>query len=92
MIGLSHSPDNVFDFARSGAFAVFSGHLHAGQIRIPLFGPAAVPSLYGRCFEHGQYRVEETRLFVSAGLGNTFPSFRFCCRPDFFLVDLIPAG
>lgn len=87
-IGLTHSPDNAFDFSRDGAFAVFSGHLHGGQIRFPWFGAAAFPSRHSRCFEHGHYRINGSHLFVSAGIGNTFPSFRLRCLPDIILVDL----
>jgi hypothetical protein len=32
---LSHTPDNAYALADEGAFAVFAGHTHAGQIRLP---------------------------------------------------------
>ncbi len=89
LIGLSHSPDNAPDFAAAGAWAVFSGHLHGGHIRLPWFGAVALPSRHGRCFEHGRYRIGTTHLFVSAGVGSTYPAFRLRCPPDVLLVDLV---
>ncbi len=88
-IGLSHSPDSAYAFARAGVALAFCGHLHAGQIRFPGWGPAAVPSRESRCFEHGHYRIGDLHLFVSAGVGCVFPPFRFRCRPDIILVDYI---
>jgi len=52
-IVLSHTPDNIYRAAKASADLVFSGHCHAGQIRIPLLGPIVVPSVYGRRFDQG---------------------------------------
>ena len=57
MLVLSHTADHIYRFSRLGAAAVFTGHYHAGQFQIPWFGPVFVPSIYGRRFHHGHYRV-----------------------------------
>ncbi len=88
---LSHTPDNIYRLAKSSANIVFSGHYHAGQIRLPLLGSIVVPSLYGRRFDHGHFVVNGTHLFVSSGIGVSNPQFRLYCRPDIFLVDILPA-
>jgi hypothetical protein len=85
---LSHTPDNIYELNRAGAHAVFSGHLHAGQFRIPWLGAVAVPSLFGRRYDHGHFNVEGTHLFVSAGIGANFPPIRVYCPPDLFVVDV----
>jgi predicted MPP superfamily phosphohydrolase len=58
---LSHSPDNIFKLARlPGIWAVFSGHVHAGQFRLPLpWGSMAVmlPSAYGRLLDRGHFSI-----------------------------------
>jgi len=84
---LSHTPDNIYKLSRAGAFAVFSGHCHGGQIRLPGFGSIVVPSVYGRRFDHGYFLVNGTHLFVTAGIGASPPSFRVYCQPDVFIVD-----
>jgi predicted MPP superfamily phosphohydrolase len=86
---LSHTPDNVYDLAALGASAVFSGHLHGGQVRIPGYGALVTPSRYGQRFDQGHFRVGATDLFVSAGLGADSPPLRIYCRPDIVIVDFI---
>lgn len=85
---LSHTPDNIYRLAGRAAHAVFCGHCHAGQVRLPLLGPLVVPSIYGRRFDHGHFVVRGTHLFVSGGVGASNPPFRLYCRPDIFVVDV----
>jgi len=86
---LSHTADNIYLLSQPGLKAVFSGHYHAGQIRIPLFGPIIVPSKYGRRFDHGHFIVDETHLFVTAGVGVAMPAFRIYCQPDIFVIKFV---
>ncbi len=88
---LSHTPDNIYDLSALGASAVFSGHLHGGQARVPGFGALVVPSRYGRRFEQGHFRVAATDLFVSTGLGADDPPLRIYCPPDIVVVDFVRA-
>jgi predicted MPP superfamily phosphohydrolase len=66
-----------------GAFQlVLAGHMHAGQIVIPYpGGKVRLAHLRARLAE-GIYRVGETVLHVSPGLGTTFLPFRFFARPE----------
>jgi predicted MPP superfamily phosphohydrolase len=89
LLVLSHSPDNAPALARAGAFAVFAGHYHGGQVRWLVIGPAAVPSRHGRWLVHGHHVLDTTHVFVSAGAGYTFPPFRIRCPPDVLLVDVL---
>ena len=79
---LTHTPDNIYRLSRSGYAAVFAGHYHAGQIRLPLLGPLVVPSRYGRRFDHGHFVVNGTHLFVTAGVGSAEPPMRIYCQPE----------
>lgn len=88
---LSHTPDNIYRLSKSSADIVFSGHYHAGQIRVPKLGPIVVPSVYGRRFDHGHFVVNGTHLFVASGIGSAEPPFRIYCQPDIFVVDIVPA-
>jgi hypothetical protein len=67
---------------------VFAGHLHAGQIRLPYFGPVIVPSNYGRQFAQGHFLVRKTHLFVSAGVGAAAPPLRVWCQPEIIVVNI----
>jgi len=87
---LSHTPDNVYTLSRHSPDVVFSGHCHAGQVRIPFVGSIIVPSIYGRRFDHGHFVVRGTHLFVAGGVGTKLPPFRIYCQPDIFVVDILP--
>jgi predicted MPP superfamily phosphohydrolase len=84
---LTHTADNIYRLSEASVTAVFAGHYHAGQIRIPLLGPLVMPSVYGRRFDHGHFVVDGTHLFVTAGIGTTMLPLRIYCRPDIFVVD-----
>ena len=84
---LSHNPDNIYELASLGVTAVFGGHYHGGQFRIPGLGAFVVPSRYGRRFDRGRFRIDRTELFVSSGVGVDLPPLRIYCRPDIFVVD-----
>ena len=79
---LCHFP-NVIDRLPKGAFdLVLAGHLHAGQITLPLPG-RRIPLAHPRWrYVHGIYRRNGATLHVSAGLGTTFVPFRFLARPE----------
>ena len=85
---LTHTPDNVYRLSRLGFAAIFAGHYHGGQIRIPGLGSLVVPSKYGRRFDHGHFVVNNTHLFVTAGVGSAEPPLRLWCQPDVFIVDV----
>jgi uncharacterized protein len=66
-----------------GAFhLVLSGHLHAGQIVMPLPGRKLNLAHLGARDVEGLYRYGPTMLHVSPGLGTTFVPFRFFARPE----------
>lgn len=92
VLALSHTADNIYRLAHAGAHAVFCGHYHAGQWRLPGVGPLLVPSRFGRRFDRGHFVVSGAHLFVSAGVGITRIPFRIYCRPDIFIVDILPGN
>jgi predicted MPP superfamily phosphohydrolase len=88
VIALSHTPDNIYAL-RGRADAVFAGHTHGGQLRLPGVGALTVPSIYGRRFDQGEFTVEGTELFVSRGVGADFPPVRIYCEPEILVVDFV---
>lgn len=89
---LTHTPDNIYRLQDRGFDAVFAGHYHGGQIRIPGIGPLVVPSKYGRRYDRGHFVFGRTHLFVSAGVGSAEPPVRLWCPPDVLIVDFVPDG
>ena len=88
---VSHSPDIVPDIHRPVA-AVFAGHTHCGQIRLPVIGALTYVSRYGDRFACGDMTDKGQRLFVGAGLGTSILPLRFNTPPDVWLVTLGPQG
>jgi predicted MPP superfamily phosphohydrolase len=78
---LSHTPDNIRWARREGIDLMLSGHVHGGQIRVPVFGSLLVPSRYGRRYDRGVFAEGPTLLHVSRGLSGDHP-LRFLCRPE----------
>lgn len=85
---LTHTPDNIYSLRGLGYTAIFAGHYHAGQMRVPGLGALVVPSNYGRRFDHGHFVFGATHLFVTAGVGSAEPPVRIWCQPDVFIVDV----
>jgi predicted MPP superfamily phosphohydrolase len=84
---LSHTPDNIRWARRAGIDLMLSGHVHGGQIRVPLFGSLLVPSRYGRHYDCGTFAEGPTVLQVSRGLSGDHP-LRYLCRPEVTLLTL----
>lgn len=85
---LAHTADGLARFREAGADAVFSGHYHAGQVRVPVIGPLLMPSVHGRRFDHGHFVIGGCHVMISAGLGTEYPPPRIFCRPDVFEVEI----
>jgi len=89
---LCHFP-NVLDRLPPGSFdLVLAGHLHAGQITLPVPG-RRVPLAHPRWrYFHGLYRRDDIVMHVSAGLGTTFVPFRFLARPEATELTLLQSS
>ena len=68
-IALMHTPDNLFRLERAGANLCLAGHTHGGGPGLPLIGHLLVPCRYGRFLHHGLFRLRNTFLLVTSGVG-----------------------
>jgi uncharacterized protein len=84
---LSHSPDNICWASDNGMSLMFSGHVHGGQIRLPIIGSIFVPSIYSRRYDQGVFQEDGTTLIVSRGLSGKEP-LRYNCHPQVVRVVL----
>ena len=78
---LSHSPDTIRWARRRRVSLLLAGHLHGGQIRLPIIGPVVSPSFHGVRFAGGRFRCGQTLLHVSRGVAGMQP-LRWNCRPE----------
>jgi predicted MPP superfamily phosphohydrolase len=80
-LGLSHTPDNIAWARANGIDLMLAGHVHGGQVRLPLIGSILVPSRYGRRYDGGTFNEPPTVMHVSRGLSGQEP-LRYGCRPE----------
>jgi predicted MPP superfamily phosphohydrolase len=79
---MCHYPQAI-DSLPAGAFdLVLAGHMHDGQISIPLPGTKLRLAHPRARYTSGLYRRPGGVLHVSPGLGTTFVPFRFFARPE----------
>ena len=71
---------------------ILSGHTHGGQINLPVIGAwYRQGTRVGRHKPAGWFVDGSSRMFVSRGLGESFP-FRFGAPPEAALIRLVPKG
>jgi len=86
-VALSHSPDQL-PWARALRFdLMLAGHVHGGQIRLPVIGPVVCPSHFGVRFASGLFDAPPTLMHVTRGLSGCFP-LRWNCPPEICLLEL----
>ena len=88
---VSHTPDNFPWAVANGCRLTVAGHVHGGQVRLPLVTSIFVPSTYGRRFDQGVHELPGGVLAVSRGLSGNEP-LRFRCRPQVLRLTLVPAS
>jgi uncharacterized protein len=92
-LGVVHSPyRRALDaFAGNGYDLVLAGHTHGGQVRLPGVGALVTNCDLPREQVRGLSRWGSSWLHVSAGLGTSkYAPFRFACRPEASLLDVVP--
>lgn len=78
---LSHEPDTFDEVHPYSVQAMFSGHSHGGQIRVPWIGPIVkVPG--ATTYSERFYTKNNTQLRVSFGLGQSLINIRFYNPPQ----------
>lgn len=84
---LSHRPELFQIYVKHRMNAVFSGHAHGGQIRLPLVGGIIAPNQgFFPKLTSGRHEEGLTTLFISRGLGNSLFPQRIFNRPEIVVV------
>lgn len=91
-ISILHEPDNLDDIQKKYSVDLcLSGHSHNGQIRLPYFG--AITTIYGaKKYYDPYYKVGNTDLYVSGGLGTSVYKLRLFNRPSINFYRLTKKG
>lgn len=87
---VSHTPDNFPWGVKHGLNLMLCGHVHGGQIRVPLVGSIFVPSVYGRRYDMGVFAEGKTVMVVGRGLSGKEP-LRWRCHPQVIRLTLRPS-
>ena len=91
-VWLVHAPgwvDDVRHDVTPRPLAVFAGHTHGGQIRLPFYTPFT-PTGSGR-FVAGWYRDTIAPLYVTRGIGTVRIPARLFCPPELSVITLRPS-
>jgi predicted MPP superfamily phosphohydrolase len=87
---LSHDPD-VFPYVPGRVALTLSGHLHGGQIDLPVVR-RVIPSRHGMRYKAGHVVEDGRHLFVSRGVGETGLPVRIGAPPEVPVVRLRRLG
>ena len=81
-ITLLHEPDTVDEITASYQTDLFlAGHSHNGQISIPYIG-GLLKKEGAKHYINEFYQLENSKLYISSGIGTTGNGFRLFCRPS----------
>jgi len=88
VILLAHDPD-VFPYVPDRVALTLSGHLHGGQVAIPVLRRPALPSRYGERYARGHVVEDARHLYVTSGLGTSGLPLRLLAPPEVVILELV---
>ncbi|WP_432571215.1 metallophosphoesterase [Kineococcus sp. SYSU DK005] len=96
-IGVTHAPyrRTLDAMTADGAGLLIAGHTHGGQLCVPGYGALVtncdLPREQAKGLSRWSAGGHDAWLHVSAGLGTSpYSPFRFACRPEATLLELVP--
>lgn len=79
---MTHEPDVYDDISNKNIDLMLAGHSHNGQVRLPFLG--AIYKVDGaKKYYDAHYKLNNTELYISGGLGTSKYKFRFLNKPSF---------
>jgi len=85
---LSHRPEVFPDAAARGVALTLAGHYHGGQIKLTLPRREISVAHLRTPYPEGLFRIGESRLYVSRGIGTSLTPVRLNARPEVTLLNL----
>lgn len=81
-ITIFHEPDTIDDIiSKYNSDLALAGHSHNGNIRIPIINYPLYKSKGAKKYNQDYYKINNTELYISSGLG-TKTGIRLFCRPS----------
>lgn len=87
-IMLLHTPDTIAKVKNYNFDLVLAGHSHNGQVRLPFVGALLKP-VGAKNYYEPYYKINNTDLYISGGLGTSNLNFRFFNKPSFNFYRLV---
>jgi predicted MPP superfamily phosphohydrolase len=85
---LTHDPD-MFPEVPDRVALTLAGHLHGGQVAIPLLRRPMLPSYYGERYARGHIVEHGRQMFVTSGLGTSGLPIRLFAPPEVLVLTLL---
>ena len=86
---LAHEPQYITNYSGEKVDLVMSGHAHGGQFRLPFMGGVVAPGQgFNPQYTEGEYKMKDTTMIVSRGLGNSIIPVRLFNYPEIVCVEL----
>ena len=81
-ITLVHEPDASDDIVKyTNTNLILAGHSHNGQVRLPIIG-ALIKPRYAEKYYKEYYKIEDTKLYISSGIGVSTLNYRLFNHPS----------
>ena len=81
-IVILHEPDYIDEFINNyDVNLILAGHSHNGQAKLPLIKPFYLPNNAKNYYDN-YYKVENTDIYISNGVGNSIVDFRLFSTPS----------
>lgn len=86
---LAHEPQYIEDYSKAGVDLVLSGHAHGGQFRLPFIGGFYAPDqgIFPE-YTEGLHKMDDTKMIISRGIGNSVIPLRLFNHPEIVCVTL----
>lgn len=86
---LSHRPEYFDLYSKYKFDLILAGHAHGGQIRVPIIGGLYAPNQgWFPKYTKGVYKNENSKMIVSAGLGNSIAPIRIFDPFEILVINL----
>ena len=85
---LLHEPDVIDDININPFDLILAGHSHAGQVRLPFIGAIYLPDGAKKYYE-SYYKLKNSNLYISNGLGVSGYNFRLFNTPSYNLYRIV---